>query len=91
MQFPVSGNVTFTCVAAATAVDWKINGSFNKPPDIDYQETWTDGRINMTVVVPALMKYNNSSVECCLYTRSGQFWSCSKPAFLIIEGKSILM
>jgi len=82
----MSGDVIFTCVAAATTVHCEINGSSNTPPDIDCKVTQTaDGHKNMTVVVPALKKYNNTLVQCCLYNRSAQFWFCSKPAVLIIE------
>lgn len=84
----------FSCVAIATTVHCKINGSSDIPSDINCTETWTEDGLKkiMTVVVPALKKYNNTLVQCCLYNRISRQVVCSEPAVLIIiEGKSILL
>lgn len=79
----------FLCLARATTVYWVINDSDIIPRDIQWTRNYTEDGVNMTLVVPAVEKYNNSLIKCCLYvyTQDNQVWNCSEAASLVIEGK----
>lgn len=79
----------FLCRARATTVYWVINDSDIIPPDIQWTRNYAKDGFNMTLVVPAVEKYNNSLIKCCLYvyTQNNQIQNCSEAASLVIKGK----
>lgn len=88
VQLEETGN--FWCLARANTVYWVINDSDIIPPDIQWTSDYTEDGFNMTLVVPAVEKYNNSLIKCCLYvyyTQDNQIQNCSEAASLVIEGK----